>query len=87
MPKQLGPGRSCTNDSSLVPSPSPLPVFDCFRYANIEGEGLGDFVLCSDGRGRRNLSQRVWCPTVIICIDQSQLYRTTSCIESGDAAL
>jgi len=32
---------------SLVPRPFPPPVFDRLKYANTEGEGLGDLVMCS----------------------------------------
>jgi len=32
---------------SLVPRLFPPPVFDHLQYANMEGEGLGDFVTCS----------------------------------------
>ena len=48
---------TCTNTAilnniqiwcSLIPSPSPPPVFDGFQYVNIEGEGLGDLVMCGD---------------------------------------
>jgi len=28
---------------SLVPRAFPPPVFDCLQYANMEGEGLGDW--------------------------------------------
>jgi len=31
---------------SLVPRPFPPPVFDRLQYANTEGEGLGNFVMC-----------------------------------------
>jgi len=31
---------------SLVPRPFPSPVFDRLQYANTEGEGLGDLVMC-----------------------------------------
>ena len=32
---------------SLIPRPfPPPPVFDCLQYANTEGEGLGDLVMC-----------------------------------------
>jgi len=31
---------------SLVPRPFPPPVFDRLQYANTEGEGLGDLVMC-----------------------------------------
>ena len=32
---------------SLVPRLFPPPVFDHLQYANTEGEGLGDLVMCS----------------------------------------
>ena len=35
---------------SLVPRPFPPPVFDRLQYVNMEGEGLGDLVTCSDAR-------------------------------------
>ena len=35
--------------SSLVPRLFPPPLFDCMRYASIEGEGLEDLVMCGDG--------------------------------------
>ena len=35
---------------SLVPRPFPPPVFDRLQYVNMEGEGLGDLVTCSDVR-------------------------------------
>jgi len=41
--KQLGQFLS---GFSLVPRPFPPPVFDHLQYANTEGEGLGDFVMC-----------------------------------------
>jgi len=28
----------------------PPPVFHCLQYANMEGEGLGDLVMCGDVR-------------------------------------
>ena len=31
---------------SLVPRPFPPPVFDHLQYANTEGEGLGDLIMC-----------------------------------------
>jgi len=31
---------------SLVPRPFPPPVFDRLQYANTEGEGLGDLIMC-----------------------------------------
>jgi len=31
---------------SLVPRPFPPPVFDYLQFANMEGEGLGDLVMC-----------------------------------------
>ena len=31
---------------SLVPRPFPPPIFDHLHYANTEGEGLGDLVMC-----------------------------------------
>jgi len=31
---------------SLVPRPFPPPVFDHLQFANTEGEGLGDLVMC-----------------------------------------
>jgi len=40
----------CTSKVSLVPRPFPPPVFDRLQYANTEGEGLGDFVICGDIR-------------------------------------
>ena len=33
-------------EDSLVPRPFPPPVFDRLQYANTEGEGLGDLVMC-----------------------------------------
>jgi len=33
-------------NGSLVPWPFPPPVFDRLQYANMEGESLGDFVMC-----------------------------------------
>jgi len=38
------------NSDSLVPQPFPPPVFDHLQYANMEGEGLGDLVMCGDIR-------------------------------------
>jgi len=35
------------NFASLVPGPFPPPVFDHLQYANMEGEGLEDLVMCS----------------------------------------
>jgi len=31
---------------TLIPLPSPHPVFDHLQYANMEGEGLEDLVTC-----------------------------------------
>jgi len=40
------PGSVSIVDPSVVPRPFPPPVFDRFKYANTEGEGLGDLVTC-----------------------------------------
>ena len=34
--------------TSLIPRPSYRPVFDCFQYAEMEGEGLGPFYDMND---------------------------------------
>jgi len=53
--------RDC-NTASLVPRPFPPPVFDHLQYANMEGEGLGDLIMCGDVRDRQQ-THRGWCPT------------------------
>ena len=40
----------------------PPPVFDCLPYANTEGEGLGDSIMCGDVK---MTAHRGHCPTVI----------------------
>ena len=56
-------GFSC----SLVPRPFPPPVFDCLRYANIQGESLGGLVTCGDV-SRQSVHTWVQCPTIIILV-------------------
>jgi len=38
--------NSAIESGSLVSRPFPPPVFDRLQYANTEGEGLGDLVMC-----------------------------------------
>ena len=39
--------------NSFVPRPFPPPVFDRLQYAKMEGEGLGDLVMCMMSGGQR----------------------------------
>ena len=38
------------DEASLIPRPSPAPIFDCLQYAETEREGLKDLVICYDFR-------------------------------------
>ena len=66
---------------SLVPRPFPPPVFDHLQYANTEGEGLGDLVMCGYVRppftfqpALRVLPSTICLPDVTACEQISQAF-------------
>jgi len=36
------------SSSSLIPRSFPTPVFDRWQYTSMEGEGLGNLIMCGD---------------------------------------
>ena len=71
--------------NSFVPRPFPPPVFDRLQYAKMEGEELGDLVMCMMSGGQRVDRWGAQCAIVVthkLCDDQSQIYQTMRCIDS-----
>ena len=46
---------------TLIPRPLPPLVFNGFQYANTEGEGLGDLVMCNDVRVKVHVDTGLSC--------------------------
>ena len=60
-------------------------VFDRLQYAKMEGEELGDLVMCMMSGGQRVDRWGAQCAIVVthkLCDDQSQIYQTMRCIDS-----